>query len=112
MEQSGTFNEAIRLENTAFAGIGESQHGPVNQNYSVQDESDDGVLIDNHSEKDIRITLENEPGSILTDAFEIDNYEQISLEQDLDSPVDIIPYAAVVDSSWLLHIDLRLIRYS
>ena len=89
MEQSGTFNEALRLENTAFAGVGEEQHGPVNQNYSVQDESDDGVLIDNHSEKDTRITLENEPGSIVTDAFEIGNYEQISLEQDLDSPVDV-----------------------
>ena len=89
LEQTGTFNDALRQENIGFAGVGEEQHGPVNQKYSVLDEVDDGILIDNHIENDIQIKLENETGHLRADDFEVREYEQISLEQDLDSPVDI-----------------------
>ena len=89
LEQTGTFNNALRQENIGFAGIGEQHHGPVNQKYSVLDEVDDGILIDNHVENDLQIRLENETGELLADDFEAREYEQISLEQDLDSPVDI-----------------------
>ena len=70
LEQTGTFNDALRQENIGFAGIGEQQHGPVNQKYSVLDEVDDGILIDNHIENGLQIKLENETGHLRADDFE------------------------------------------
>ena len=89
LEQTGTFNDALRQENIGFVGVGESQHGPINQKYSVLDEFDDGILINNHVEDETKVKLENETGHLEADALEVTDYEQISLEQDLDSPVDI-----------------------
>tara|TARA_R100000808_G_scaffold131_1_gene942 strand:- start:6957 stop:12518 length:5562 start_codon:yes stop_codon:yes gene_type:complete len=83
LEQSGTYNDGIQLEDFDIVEPGRPDHGPVATIYKVVDEVGSGFNLNNSAALGTNILLENEIGKILTDAHDADIF-QISLENDGD----------------------------
>ncbi len=84
LEQSGTYNDGVQLEDFDIVEPGRPDHGPVATIYKVIDEVGSGFLLNNSAGVESNILLENETGQILLDAHDADVF-QISLETATDS---------------------------
>ncbi len=81
LEQTGTYNDGIQLEDFDIVEPDRPDHGPVATIYKVIDEVGSGFILNNSAALGTNILLENEIGQIVSNAHDVDVF-QISLEND------------------------------